>query len=492
MRVTSKYADDITILNASNMNVPLYEIDSNFDELEGKINTHIYNKNNFILQNQLVHAGIPNGRCVYFNGTEWNYPSIDPYYETPTTFPLGVTSAVTTSNRATIICLGFTTYMEAAESPTLIGVPYFLTTNGRITSVPQDRGIYIGQFIHTSSFFVHPSSWMNSHVHRRMALLQGTWEDHTTYILYPLPQLPKPVNGGVLVINSQFTPPYGKYTIDEEGLKITDLAFFQTLLSTANVYTYLSNNDCEFFWSDPKTDSTTVVRSLTAATDNIIIQDRVTQEEKSYGDLNIKVIPEIETVSNTTSLSTVVKDVGVNPSSGEIELTKGTFVQKITAGNNISLTSETGDVRISAYSTNKNYTSPDDILLRGSLSRIYAGTINQYIELTNVRQNGFILMKRFPINLDITKKIEIYADIWGIKLGDCSIQTKSCNLEYITAAPILDTTTVNISVPYKVETHLIASYYPNQITKLYIGREIDNTYNDNIGITSILIAYWTI
>ena len=44
MRTTTKYSDDITILNAANMNIALNEIDSNFEELEGKINTHIYNK----------------------------------------------------------------------------------------------------------------------------------------------------------------------------------------------------------------------------------------------------------------------------------------------------------------------------------------------------------------------------------------------------------------------------------------------------------------
>ena len=43
----------------------------------------------------------------------------------------------------------------------------------------------------------------------------------------------------------------------------------------------------------------------------------------------------------------------------------------------------------------------------------------------------------------------------------------------------------------KVEKQLLCSYYPSEITKLYIGRNIDNTYQGIIGITSLLIAYWT-
>ena len=486
MKSLTKYIDEHTVLTAANINIPLYEADTNFSQLETLLNSHIYENTNIVIKNQPIKSTVSNGRCVYFNGTEWDILNPSEYYLNYTRFPLGIVSNIKVTHRGDITCLGILSYLECTED-VQIGVPYYLTNNGKGTCIPHSQAIYLGQFLDSSRFFVNIQNWSSNHVHHRMQLVKANWQDLTTYYLYPLPQLPNPLDGLVLVLDGWFMPPATTYSVDEDGLKITDIGYFQTHLDTVDVYAYLIAHDGEVFWADPRTPAVTSVQSITPRTPNIILQDRVTDETATIGTLNIKCIPVLNNVSSTKISDKVIKNITINQTTGTLEVEKGEYIEKIIAGNNIAVTNNAGQVRISAYSSGSLTFLPSEILLNGSLTKIYSGTINHYIELSHLRQNGITLSFVLPDSVGKTKQASLYATCWAGNIGSCALTLKYSAIDYITNTPITSNITIPFGTNYKCDQHLLYNFYPSNTFNIYIGRSVDTSFSYPIGIFGFFI-----
>lgn len=487
MKELTKIEDGVTKFKAEHMNVPLYEADENFSLLENKL-AGISSYNYIKLDNQKVKSTVPINRVVYFNGTEWDvYTDLVPVGEVLPAYPLGINQGT-----STVYLLG----RIKGISPTItvsgtieVGVPYFLSSSGKITTEQPAISIHVGTFLNQTEFLMNVQFMTYSHQHRRALLDSTKWENETDYMLYPieeLDELPLPFRGVTLVIDGKYIPAYDNYTVDQEGIKILDNAYMQALLGTANIYTYLLGSNIEAFWSEPKTLTTPGVMTLESGTENIIISNKIESQSSTEGSLIIKNIPVLE---NTTTGS-VVKNITVDEG-GKLLIEKTNVVESIQEGNNVSINRSTGVVTINSASNKIQEIESSDIFLRGALSKQYSNTINTYIEYTYQRTTSAIFKFYMPYNLVESSEIELYAYSFG-SLED--ITTVSLVMRHGSPIRITDGyTTVSLSLPVtginKISKNLLgklAGVKANSWLYVQLERNADTTYIGNIGIIGLI------
>lgn len=485
----TKIVDGQTSIDAAGLNVPLYEIEAELNKIKSRINDLAYGQS-LTIQDVTVKETTVSSRVVYFNNNKWEAVSaLNEFGELITNFPMGIITEVR-NYKGKLYLAGRIASLDASitESGTVeIGQPYFLSsvTPGKITTTQPNVAIHIGQFISANIFLASIYAMTNSHAHRRLSLTPAEWEDHTDYLLYPieeLPQLPLPLDGLVMCLWGTYTPPYGTYEVTTEGIRITDLDYFGTLLGVAPsaVYGEVSTKDIECFWSDPRTLIEPGVMSLTASTSNLVLN-------KSTGIVTISNIPVISTPTEQTSGATVVKSIVSQPD-GSLKVLRGDIVERIEAGDNISINSRTGKVRISSSFTRIIELEFPDVFLKGAISKVFPNTINTYAELPYNRTTSVIYKLQLPYNLDVLKPVEIYLTYFGEKTQETVIPiiVRQCNSTQISNSYNSSTFNLPVNTRYLFNKVAIGSYViANKVLYIQIERNNDTGYLGYLGLIGL-------
>lgn len=472
-----------SLLNADVMNIPLYEIERNIQDLHNLYTTYIRENQNLSVDNQDIDNTTPSYSVVYFNNGKWSKISIDYLSEVPSEFPVGVVGEVSTYKKGRITFSGVISPPLNYDGSITIGVPYYLGRDGKITKYAGERNIHIGTYISDSTFILNIQLWLNAHIHQRIIL--DNWEVVDTKITHRLDQF---IKHPVLVINGKYLPLSTKYSVDEIGIRIDDESYFTSLLSpSGTLFNYFSSSQTEMFYSDPKSVTYPTVITLTSGTDNILVTNKITGASSSTGELKVSCVPVINTLSNTDGVvSSVYSD-----STGDINIVKIPVVERIKAGSNISLSSEQGTVTISSLLSDSIEDKFDDIFIKGSLFKEYPGTINTYIELTNTRSNSFTMSKILPTNIDLTKNVEIYAVLFGMIPGTVVLNDYICQPVYIGSSPLSGSISIPIITTGLLQKVLLRTFLPTSTMVQYnIGRVLDNSYRSIIGIVSLSLKYY--
>lgn len=490
----TKIVDGQTSISASGLNVPLYEIDSELEKIKNRINDLAYGQS-LTMQEVTVKETTVSSRVVYFNGTKWETVSaLNEAGELISDFPMGIITEVK-NYKGKLYMAGRVASLDASitESGTVeIGKSYFLssTTAGKITTTQPNVAIHVGQFISANIFLASIYAMTNSHAHRRLSLDPTKWDDATDYLLYPieeLPQLPLPLDGLVMCLWGTYTPPYGTYEVTTEGIKITDLDYFGTLLGVAPaaIYGLVSTKDIECFWSDPRTLVEPGVMSLSAGTTNIVLN-------KSTGIVTISNIPTIVTPTEQTSGSTVVKSL-VPQSDGTIKVLRGDIVERITPGDNITLSSETGKVKISSAFTRILEQEFTDIFLKGAISKVFSNTINTYAELPYNRTTSVIYKLLLPYNITVTKPVEVYLTYFGERTQETVIPViiRQCSSAQISNSYNSSSVSLPVSTKYVLNKVLIGSYIvTNKVLSVQVERSNDTNYLGYLGLVGLQAKFY--
>jgi len=513
MQAIPKIVAGVTHFSEQDINPILFEIDNDLSYLESKITDQLENKQSIILEDALVEDTVADNKVVTFSGTKWELINgLNPLGETLQKFPMGIAKSVygpTGNKKATIYCFGYvpniTSYIIEDGSAPVVGVPYFLSpsVSGRITATQPAASVYIGEFLSNNVFLLNIQCMTTSHVHRRLVLSPTLWENHTTYLLYPasaLGQLPLPFNGVVLVLDGKYMPYYGPYEVSTEGLIISDISYFETLLGIGGgtLFTTIANASyiTEMFWSDPRTLTIPGVGNLESGTSNLTIENKVPGQPETNGSLVIKNIPTLTDKVGSTNGYTVIKNIMAD-TSGNLVLHKGLVVERLEAGENITLSSEQGTVRVSSAVSKAFEVEFSDIFLKGALSKIYPNTINTYTEYLYQRTNSAIYKWAMPYNVDLSKDIELYLTYFTLKdlAGNIKINIRTSIISrYGLVANTAQYSEVSLPVSVYLQPQRILlksigynNLKSNAIIYIQLEREEDTLYAGNLGVLALTV-----
>lgn len=494
MKSIPKYVDGITQFKASDLNEPLYAIESQLAQLESQKQTE-----NIFLSNQQIAPSVINNRVVCFNGSAWDtLTSLNVIGELFSRFPMGI---VDTGKRI-VYSNGLVRNLSSdiIDGEFNIGKPYYLSGSqpGKITTFQSTSPIYVGQFVNSKDFLLNMHPLVVSHIHRRTLLNPTKWLDMGSYLLYPiieLGQLPLPFNGVVLVMQDTYMPHYGPYQFDTEGIKITDISYIETLIGSSGLYATISSASyiIEAFWSDPRTISVPGVMSLKSGTENIIITNNIPGQPSDVGSLTVKNIPVVQNIEILTPGSLVVKSFSANIVTGRLETYSGQVVESIVAGSNIYVDQNQGRVTISSTANKIVQEEFQDVFLQGALSKLYPNTINTYIEFPNTRSTSAIYKYVLPSSVDTTSLATIVIKYVGIGASsDVQVPLRvyyKCVMYKLDESPDF----IEVSVKPMLDiSELVLVTLPVQSSKMVyvkIERNSDIIFSYPIGILSCSISY---
>lgn len=473
MRETPKFTEGV--LSSTVLNLPLHTIDSNFTELEATVNTFTQSQQNHVIKSVPVKVGTSINRIVTLKDNLWQVANLDLVNDPPSVYPYGFLGSISSGLLGDVYTSGIINPPATVEATISVGAPYFLAQNGYITNQQPERGIYVGTFINSNKFLLAIQLWINSHAHKRIKLTPGEWEDHTTYYRYILEQFPRPATSSVLVIDGLYTPEYGAYTVSENGIDIVDIVYFQTLFGTADVLTYLQSANIEFFYSDPRSVTLPGVMTASAGTPNIIIPE-------DSGNIQISCIP----IVKTPYVAGQVVDNIVVDADGGLLLQKSPYVKSISAGPGISVTTVNNVSTVSTSAMSIYEEEMDDVFIIGAMSRVWPGTINTYMELSNLRTNSVTYRKVLPTG---TNHIDIYAILFGASAGTVNLKLKRSTPLDISSSYSNFTSDVTFDRSYRLTTVLLHSLDISSEKLVYfnIGRDLDTSYADTVGILTVWI-----
>lgn len=409
-------------LSVSYLNTPLYPIEDGLRYLKERVEELTIHHPSVYIDHTL-DLGMES-RIVHFDSSWKLLDDIYPLGEILNRFPMGIA----THDR--IYTHGAVPYLDSSivDGTLEVGIPYYVspTNPGKLTSSQPTAAIFMGVFLDTTTFYINCQYLTVSHIHRRQVLDPENWTTIDDIVSYPLDQVPVPPEGLVVILDNQYMPPYGKYTVDSDGyLQLTETAFFETLLDTEDLLGTVSGAEyiIEIFYSDPRTLTTPGVMKLESQTDNLILENNVPGQPTSVGSLKIKSIPVIAetgsggcvtslSVDQTTGVISVRKDGGIYAlSPGE-----GVLIEDLPngAGKKISLESST--------ILEEEFT---DISLLGAASKLDLAKGYSYIEFGST-EVGLLAKKILPSTRDTSKSVVVSI----VYSGSSTLRVKLCTPTY--------------------------------------------------------------
>lgn len=510
MNPITKFQNLVNSLDAATLNIPLIEIENNLNSLDKTLKDNNLDKNSVRLLDQLIDSGVVNSRVVYFDVDRWKtISSLDIIGEQIHNYPLGIATNVD-SGKATIHLFGLVNSISSSFVEDLsitVGVPYYLSLNdpGKITAVQPTVGIFIGVFTSPSSFVLNIQVNTQSHIHRRILLNPSSWVDvYPDHLLYPaseLSQLPLPFSSAVIVFDEKLFPTTGRYTVDSDGIKLTDLTFFGDYLSVPDTDVFSEITDSEFkielFYADPRTINLPGVMSLQSKTSNIILENVISGSENNTGSLYIKNIPVVDSSTIITQASNlVVKNIEVNSTTGVLTLQRGSYVERIRAGNNITVSSEQGTVTVNASASKTVEVEIPNVFLQNSISRLVPNTLLNNIGFPHDRVTGAIFKKTLPFNIDPSKNIDIFVHYFGDSTVENSVSVPFNFRFSLTkiASDLPTSSVVNLEVQksFTVVSKSIASisgHKGSDTLCIQLERQTGSGYAFTVGIINLILRY---
>ena len=226
-----------------------------------------------------------------------------------------------------------------------------------------------------------------------------------------------------MIIDSKYSPPYGKFIVDSDGyLKLSDEAFFLELLDTVDLLDTMSGAEVELFYSDPRTLTTPGVMSLTSTTSNLILENNVPGQPTNVGSLKIKSVPVIQ----ESGSGHCITSFSVNSTTGVITAKKDAGVFSISPGTGISMeTFPSGNICISSTSEIEIEEEFSDISLLGASSKLDLTKGYSYIEFGST-EVGLLAKKILPSS----RKTDLPLIISVVYSGTGAVRTKLCTGSY--------------------------------------------------------------
>lgn len=309
--------------------------------------------------------------------------------------------------------------LESGQSPEK-GKPYYMSAaeTGKITiNAPITGESFVGKFISLTDFLFTPTlpSGANGlqHTHKWFILDKTKFlpsgvgpagEAKWVYASTEMPLFPPiPYESFVLMLNGVELF-YGRdYDIRTDGLH-----YWSDVYDPTDV-------DVEYkgYYTKVSSDSIALVSRLTAKTDNLLIKASAPPyADAKVGDLDISMILQVIDSATVSTGSSVIKNITVNETTGEITLHKGLVVEKIIAGNGIDVDKEQGSVTISTESVRGKTVEISDIILLNVKEKILSGSTLPYLEYTKNVESKIIAKFYFNIApVDISVNLTAFGDV---------------------------------------------------------------------------------
>lgn len=421
------------------------------------------------------------------------------YIPSERTFTLGLITNVTGvsgSRKGDIYLKGYIPSLTIADvlasgETFETGTPYFLSQEfpGKIElSVPNLEVLtvmFVGPEVDGVAPAIVDIQYKNvgeDHLHYTVDLDPAeveTFEDHWLYpaeLIEPFP--PIPWASSSLVING-LTYTYGEdFIVDPDGVHIYD----------AN-YTWPPADPMlmVLHFSQPSGTNLAYVLSLTAGTDNVVIENILPGQPADVGNLKISVIPVITETPDQTGIS-VVKTLTVDAETGEILAETGPYVQNLIAGSNITLSPAggQGSVTIDALSTNEERPFFDKTV-NAPAAEVVASDID-YVQFPT---DGYINLKLHTLSeyskVRLTFSYFGEDSLEGDGLFTVSYKTLSLN-DLISEAFVNAALTLPFAAGYaanRVLTETLDITLPSQGVMCFKIIRLTDTYGGNVGIVSI-------
>lgn len=466
-----KYVDGVTAFKAIDMNKPINGLEQELNSLKTLVNETVLENQSIIIPNMTL--SVTNESLIELQNEEWILSVATPLgiYHGGHIYLAGlIPNLPNTIIDTNVVTIGVPYYMSIAEP-------------GKITETKY--GCYVGEFIDSSTFLLKIDTQIIKHTHIRILLDSTKWAT----LNYPREEIETdllPYDNIVLVFDGKYIPIQSKYTVNTNGITLTDESYFETLFTTGDVDAFLTSHDCELFFVMPIVNTEHYISGIQSGNSNISVS--VSQ----IGTATVSYTPQKTNVDNAAGYN-VVKDITFS-SDGKLVITKGKVVERLIGGSNASVDRDQGVVTVSASASKYVELPAHDIMLQGALNQIYPGTINSYVQFPYIRKTSCIYKFYFSNNVDTTKKCTVYCLCFS-ETGtfDLSLNISTNQGNVISQSPTLSTVIIPLTGT-TIDKKTLLSFYPikNSCFQIQITRHVDSVNLYNVGIQDIIVGLYMV
>ena len=289
------------------------------------------------------------------------------------------------------------------------------------------------------------------------------------------------------------------YDVDADGLHLLDT----DIPPTIELF------EGKLFYTLPLGQASPGVTSLKSGTPNVVIANCSPGGPPDIGDLKVSVFPEIDIITETQVGSKVVKTITTDLLTGKILLKRGSVVERIKAGRNISLDTEQGTVTLNSTAADVIKAPIPTILLQNAKQSLF--NLTPYIEFPENAKSAFVGKIRLPDTLNSSENLKLIFEM----IGETSVLTSAVNIQFTLRYNVLNPTTgenlnktatiqnrtISMPFPYTAFDIFSATVFeiapsqlvPNGTLSFSVTRKnTDDSYTGNIGVIQPLYRVVTI